>query len=613
MVSNADIGSQSLEKALNTGLLSQPKVLIVEDELVAAETIARTLRQQGFDVVGIVDSGELAIQQAALYRPDLILMDIVLRGAMDGIAAAEQICKALTCAIVYTTAYTDDSTLQRAKLTEPYGYLIKPFKPHHLKVCTEITLKKYQSIRASQAQVHLQLQTAQHQLVQLVQQDPLTKLPNWTYLQTQFEQWVNAPAPTDNRSQAVASCPALLIPIFCLSVDRLHRINHYWGHEASDRLLQAVAQRLTLLVRSQGVVARTDLNEFTIIFNPVEQDSPAIALAQNILEVVAQPFFIQGRELFVTASLGGALYPKDGKLLNQLMRCNRTTIDRLQQQGGNRHAFHQSSGPSHAIAIDPLTLETDLRYALERQELRLVYQPKVSLNTGQIIGGEALLRWQHPQGGTISPKQFIPLAEETGMIEAIGEWVLFTACHQLKTWHDSGLTQLRVAVNLSGCQLRQPHLHQRIMQILSKTQLHPQHLELELTESTLIEDVELASQRLQALKAIGVQLAIDDFGTGYSSLSLLHRFLFDILKLDRCFVRGIHFNSKNRAIATAIIAMAHQLNLKLVAEGVETNAELGFLCEQHCDEMQGYLFSRPLPAASFETLLRNDQRLQIAP
>lgn len=609
MASNAEIRSQHPEKDLDTSLHTRAKVLIVEDERIAAENIARNLRWHGYDVVGIANSGAAAIQQAELKHPDLVLMDIGLQGEIDGIAAATRIRQALNCPIIYMTASADDSTLQRAKHTEPYGYLIKPFKPHDLKVTIEIALHKSQSDRANQAQFQLQLQAAQRQLVQLIQQDPLTKLPNQISLQSQFDQWVDQATSRCNCFRTEAS---LWIPVFCLSLDRLHRINHHWGHEASDRLLQAVAHRLKALVPLQGMIARTDINEFTLVLHAVEQRGVAIELAQTLLDAMTQPFWIHGRELFVTASLGVALYPQDGKQLQRLIQCSRTMVDRLQRQGGNSYAFHPSrEQPMTSVVADQLTLETDLRYALERQELQIVYQPKISLNTGKITGGEALLRWQHPQWGLISPTQFIPLAEETGMIESIGEWVLTTACQQLKSWHDSGLSHLRVAVNLSGRQLRQPHLHRRIIQILCDTHLNPRLLELELTESILIEDVELAAQRLQALKAIGVQIAIDDFGTGYSSLSLLHRFLFDILKLDRCFVRNIHFNWKNRAIATAIISMAHQLNLKLVAEGVETDAELSFLHEHRCDEMQGYLFSRPLPASNFETLLRNDQRLQI--
>lgn len=605
MVPNAEIASQHLENALDTSLHTRTRVLIVEDELIAAENIARTLRQHGYDVVGITDSGEAAIQQSNLNQPDIVLMNIMPQGKIDGIVAAEQIRSLLGCPIIYITAYTDDSTLQRAKLTQPYGYLIKPFKPYDLKVSIEIALQRYQADRASQEQFQLQLQAAQRQLAQLIQQDPLTKLPNWISLQNQFDQLVHRMV-IPNRCTQPGS--ALLIPVFCLSVDRLHRINHHWGHAASDRLLRAVAQRLTAFVQFQGIVARTDMNEFTLVLHPVKQDSRAAELAQTVLNIITQPFLIDDRELFITASLGATLYPRDGEQLEQLVQHCRTMMDRLRQQGGNRCAFHSADVERGDVIADQLTLETDLRYALKRRELHLVYQPRVSLTTGKITGGEALLRWQHPQWGSISPTQFIPLAEEAGMIESIGEWVLTTACQQLKSWHDAGLSQLRVAVNLSGRQLRQPHLHQRILQVLCDAYLNPRSLELELTESTLIEDVELAAQRLQTLKAIGVQIAIDDFGTGYSSLSLLHRFLFDILKLDRCFVRGIHCNRKNRAIATAIISMAHQLNLKLVAEGVETDAELGFLCEQCCDEMQGYLFSRPLSAANFETLLRTDQR-----
>jgi EAL domain-containing protein (putative c-di-GMP-specific phosphodiesterase class I) len=282
-------------------------------------------------------------------------------------------------------------------------------------------------------------------------------------------------------------------------------------------------------------------------------------------------------------------------------------MDRAKQQGGDRCERYAASLDTGSA--DTLTLEAELRYAIDRQELEVHYQPKVSLETGKIIGAEALLRWYHPERGAISPAQFIPVAEESGLVQVLGEWVLETACRQTRAWQQAGLGQLRVAVNLSARQFEQPDLPERLLRVLHETGLEPQWLELELTESMLVRDVEAAIRRLRTLKALGVSVAIDDFGTGYSSLSYLQQFPFDILKIDRAFVRNLSVDAKNQAIATAILQMARQLELTTVAEGVEEAIELEFLRQRRCDEMQGYFFSRPLPSSEFERSIQTGKSL----
>ncbi len=583
------------------------KVLIVEDELVVAENIARNLSKQGYIAIDIVDTGEEAIAIARSSRPDIILMDIMLQGEIDGIDAAAIIRQELKLPVVYMTAYTDDATLERAKQTEPYGYLVKPFKPYDLKTTIEIALQKHRSDSAMQADYQAQLEQAETKLNQLTHRDLLTQLPTWSVLQTAFEQHVE-----NLRSSAFAEPPtASLIPVFCLGLDRFHRISNHWGYKVSDSLLQAITERITACIGESGIVARTDMNEFALIVNPVEYKGQAENIAQNLLKVIATPFLVNDQEIFITASIGIALYPRDADGADTLLRRSRRIMHHTQQQGGNSYRFF--SRLLRSDSIDRLALESDLHHALERQELTLHYQPKVNLRTGKVTGAEALLRWRHPKQGMVSPAVFIPIAEESGLIEPIGEWVIQTACQQMRDWQLAKLPPTKIAVNLSNCQFSQPQFHQRIRQILSQTQINPIWLELELTESTLIQDVDLAMHRLQMLKALGLQIAIDDFGTGYSSLSNLYRFPFDILKLDRSFVQDIHANPKNAAIATAIITMAHQLNLKVVAEGVETVNELAFLFEKHCDEIQGFLFSQPLPADEFAALIKSGKRMQMLP
>ena len=383
------------------------------------------------------------------------------------------------------------------------------------------------------------------------------------------------------------------------------------GYKVSDYLLQAITDRISACVGDRGMVARTDMSEFALITEPVDYKGQAESLAQDLLKAIAEPFLINEQEIFITASIGIALYPRDAEPADALLRRSRRIMHHTQQQGGNSYRFFNRLLRSDSI--DRLALESDLHHALERQELKLHYQPKVNLRTGKVTGAEALLRWQHPRQGMISPAVFIPIAEESGLIESIGEWVFLKACEQIRDWQAAGIPSIKVAVNLSSCQFRQPQFHQQLRRILTETDINPMWLELELTESTLIQDVDVAMHRLQMLKTLGLQIAIDDFGTGYSSLSNLYRFPFDILKLDRSFVQDIHANPKNAAIATAIITMAHQLNLKVVAEGVETVNELAFLFEKQCDEIQGFLFSRALPADELAALLKSGKRMSALP
>ena len=588
--------------------LPKAKVLIVEDELVVAENIARNLSKQGYTAIDIVDTGEDAISLARSTCPDIVLMDIMLQGEIDGIDAAATIRRELNLPVIYMTAYADDKTLERAKQTEPYGYLVKPFKPYDLRTTIEIALQKHRSDNAMQARYLAQLEQAETKLNQLTHRDLLTQLPTWNVLETAFEQQVAA-----IRSAAVFMEPnhQRLIPVFCLGLDRFHRISNHWGYKVSDYLLQAITDRISACVTDRGMVARTDMSEFALITEPVDYKGQAESLAQDLLKAIAEPFLINEQEIFITASIGIALYPRDAEPADALLRRSRRIMHHTQQQGGNSYRFFNRLLRSDSI--DRLALESDLHHALERQELKLHYQPKVNLRTGKVTGAEALLRWQHPRQGMISPAVFIPIAEESGLIESIGEWVFLKACEQIRDWQAAGIPSIKVAVNLSSCQFRQPQFHQQLRRILTETDINPMWLELELTESTLIQDVDVAMHRLQMLKTLGLQIAIDDFGTGYSSLSNLYRFPFDILKLDRSFVQDIHANPKNAAIATAIITMAHQLNLKVVAEGVETVNELAFLFEKQCDEIQGFLFSRALPADELAALLKSGKRMSALP
>ena len=338
-------------------------------------------------------------------------------------------------------------------------------------------------------------------------------------------------------------------------------------------------------------------------------DASAAQVAQCILDSLLEPFAIGGTGIFTTASIGISLYPSHGHEIDHLIKNAESAMSYAKKRGGNTYAFHSSD--ISTLSSADLSLETDLRYALERRQLELFYQPQVELETGKIQGAEALIRWRHPQHGLVSPAKFIPLAEENGLIVPIGEWVLRTACSQAKKWQENGFSFLQIALNLSGHLFSQQNLSERLIQVLRETALDPLSLDVEITESMLVKDVQTAISTLNELRELGIKVSIDDFGTGYSSLNYLKRFPFDTLKIDQSFIRNVQADSKSAAITIAIIEMAHSLNLKVIAEGVETEGELEFLRRHNCDGVQGYLFSRPLPVDEFQKLLFSGKRLRI--
>jgi len=442
-------------------------------------------------------------------------------------------------------------------------------------------------------------QAAAERIQYLSSYDPLTNLPNRTLFADRLGQSLIA-AHRFKRETAV----------ILLDLDRFRFINDTLGPPVGDEVLMEVARRLNLQVREGDTVGRRSGNEFGFVMSSLAQESDAIALAQRMLDAIAVPFEIKGQSLVMTASIGISVAPRNGEEADALLMCADAAL--LRAKKGGRGTFRFYSPEMDANAARRLGLEAALRHALERNELAVHYQPQISLESGNMIGMEALLRWNTPQFGPVSPAEFIPIAEETGLILPIGEWVLRTACQQTKQWLDLGLANLRVAVNLSTRQFRQPDLAGLVRQALSETRLPPGALELEITESAFIDDIDEAIAQCQALKQLGTKLSLDDFGTGYSSLAYISRFPFDKIKIDQGFVRDIIENPVNAAIATAAIVMARSLNLSVLAEGVETEAQASFLRGRRCDSMQGYLFSPALPAGQFEQLLAGNKRLALA-
>lgn len=455
---------------------------------------------------------------------------------------------------------------------------------------------------------------AESRVVTLSNFDALTGLANRSLL-------------VDRLNQAVASAQRQThkVVVVVLGLDYFKLVNESLGYSTGNELLRIIGDRLGHCIRGSDTVARLGGDEFALVLvesllgqsdgNPPhhlrhtddEAEPGTVELLQRVMQTVSTSLMLEGRELQITCSMGVSLYPRDGTDSEALLKAASAALSNAKRIGSNNFQFFTADLSAKIQAR--LALQGQLRLAVERHEFVLHYQPQVDLSSGRIVGMEALIRWNHPELGLVPPLQFIGLAEETGLIVPIGAWVIRTACAQSKAWERQGLGKLRMAVNVSVRQFAQPDLVEYIAAVLAETGLEPQSLEIELTESLVMNDVERSIDILQRLKAIGLQMSIDDFGTGYSSLAYLKRFPIDLLKIDQAFVRDIETSSDDTAIVKAIISMAHSLGIRVIAEGVETEAQCNFLRLNMCDEIQGYFFSRPVDTEHFADLLTRDQRL----
>ncbi|AEG02775.1 GGDEF domain-containing response regulator [Methylomonas methanica] len=802
------------------------RILIVEDEGIIAMDLRRQLTDFGYEVVATAFSGGQAISLAKQHKPDLVMMDIVLKGEMDGICAAQAIKDALQIPVIFLTAYSDPATLRRAKTTGAYGYLIKPFRPDELHASIEVALYKHQlerklkqseqwfgktlhcisdsviatdaegrirfmnpaaetvvdqrleqvrdtpignlvtlldesdrkvienpvlktlrnlevtqldcatllvnqsgveipvddgaapildddgsvlgavlvfrdisarrqmenMLRESEERFHsafdlaaigmalialdggflqvnhaicdifgyseaellkTKLQTLTHrnqqghelshhlkqlladelptfqievecfhkiagqlvwtllsaslvrnpegepqyfivqiqnitnrkhaeqQLIYLATHDPLTGLLNREHFHSHLTQALSTVQRHDTK-----------LALLYLDLDRFKLINDTLGHRLGDLLLQAVSERLRSSVRANDILARLGGDEFLVLLSDITQIGDVARITQKTIELLTQPFALEGNDLVITASVGISIYPDDGKDSHTLLMNADAAMYLAKERGKNNYQFYTLEMTERSM--ERLTIERGLRHALVHDELRLHYQPQVDTDSGLIIGAEALLRWHHPEWGLVYPDRFIAVAEETGLIVPIGAWVLHTACLQAKTWLEQKGPFKCVAVNVSPRQFVESNLFETIKQTLAETGLPPDALELEITESAVMQDPENTLRVLQQLQALGVRLSIDDFGTGYSSLTYLRRFPVQSVKIDRSFVMDLPNDEGSKTLVRAIIALAHELKLHVVAEGVETDAQFSFLKTQQCDALQGYMFSKPL-------------------
>lgn len=435
-----------------------------------------------------------------------------------------------------------------------------------------------------------EIRNATAQLQFLNNHDRLTCLPNRALLADRLQQAIEAARPGQRQ-----------LGVLLLNVDRLKRVNEGIGHDAGDQLLREVALRLQARLQPGDTLARLGSDEFVMLLTRVDDADDINACAQQLLELVAQPFQVAGHELTVTASIGIALHPVDGATPGELIKNADTALSHVKE--GGRNSFRYFTGQMNIRAMHWMSLEHRLRGALARNELLLHYQPQMALGGDTLCGAEALIRWHSAELGNVSPSEFIPMAEDTGLILPIGEWVIRTACTQARAWQDAGLAPVRIAVNVSAHQFMAGNVADLVRAALAASALAPRWLAVELTESVLMKEASIAMRQIAELRAMGVIVALDDFGTGFSSLSYLSRFALDKIKIDQALVRHITTDPKSAAIASATIGLAHGLGLSVVAEGVETADQLGFLRAAHCDEIQGYWYGRPMPAEQLARLL----------
>lgn len=543
-------------------------VLLVEDNPGDAKLVKEELDEAspGDFSLHHVERLEDAVRKLKENSFDVVLIDLSLSDAQGMGTVARVSSEFPNTPIVVLSGLYDEKLAVQAVQVGAQDYLVKGQGDGNL-----LTRSLRYAIERKQVE---------ERLAYLAQYDHLTGLANRTLFK-------------DRLSQALARAERnqQLIALLFLDLDNFKVINDTLGHDAGDIVLKAVAERLRKCVRRSDTVARFGGDEFTIILEGLTSNDSPVTVAQKIINCLAPPFHVGDREVFITTSIGITLYPLDADNPRDLLKFADRSMYQAKKQGCNNYQFYAAE--MNVRATERLTFRSNLHHALDRKEFLIHYQPLMNLRSGKIIGLEALLRWRLPNYGLLYPARFLDLAEETELIVPIGEWVLKTACSQTRSWFDQGLPQVRISVNLSARQFRQNNLVDVIERTLREVDLAPEHLELELTEGTLMEHTESSSTTLMRLKDMGVRISIDDFGTGYSSLSYLRKFPIDTLKIDQTFIQDLTNNPEDAAISHAIIAMAHSLRLDVIAEGVETLEQLAILYAQGCDAAQGYYLGKP--------------------
>jgi diguanylate cyclase (GGDEF)-like protein len=572
-------------KQMSTKLIKT--ILLVEDNAGDARLIREMLNEQGSRDTELthVDCMSAAEKHLAEHAVDIILLDLGLPDAQGLEAIRRAHAAAPGVPLVVLTGLDDESLAVQALQQGAQDYLINgQIETRGLLRVLRYAIERKTMERAALAMSRQMAHSAEH--------DFLTGLPNRMLLNDRVGQAI-----------ALATRHMKKVAVLFLDLDGFKHINDSLGHPIGDKLLQSIAKRLVDSIRGSDSVSRQGGDEFVVLLLDLDQAEDAVVTARRLLQAVAQPHSIDQHDLHVTASIGVSVYPDDGLDADTLIKNADTAMYQAKENG--RRSFQFFKPAMNVRAVERQFIEEGLQRALERQEFVLHYQPKVNLMTGAITGAEALIRWTHPTRGPISPAQFIPVAEDCGLILPIGAWVLREACEQARAWTDAGLPVTSVAVNVSAMQFRDKNFLDHLFVILGKTGLDPSSLELELTESVLMKHAASTTTILQTLRESGIRVAVDDFGTGYSSLSYLRKFSVDAVKIDQSFVRQISVAGEDTTIVKAVIGMARGLKLRVIAEGVETLEELVFLRAYRCDEAQGYYFSRPVLPQQFALLLRN--------
>jgi diguanylate cyclase (GGDEF)-like protein/PAS domain S-box-containing protein len=683
------------------------RVFLVEDEIIVAMDIRQRLETLGYQVVGHAVTGEEAIRKISELIPDLILMDIKLRGVMDGVDTATKIRDFSDVPIIYLTAFADDNTVARARLTGAFGYLIKPFEDRELHSNIEMALHKHtleRKLRESEERYALAAEAANDGLWDWnLQTGEIYYSPRWismlgldgAEMSSRIDEWTGRIHPDDldrvlldldthfkgvskhveceyrmrckdgdyhwmlcrglakkdttgkayriAGSQSDISCRKQMeeqlvqkalyddltgfpnrtlfvdrlgvaceraksqadayAAILFLDIDHFKMINESLGHEIGNQLLRMIAQRLKSCVRPGDTIGRFGGDEFVILCDGIHQEEKAILVAESLLDELKKPFLLANQEIFSSVSIGIILTTKKSNAID-ILRDAETAMYMAKQNGRSRHVVFTPHMREQMVAR--LKLENELRRALDNHEFRVFYQPIFSISKRRMTGVEALVRWQHPTRGLLLPVEFIQSVEETGLIVPLGEWILRTACKQAKHWHDIGREDMQLSVNLSACQFREHNLAEIVNEALKESGLPSNYLELEITETVAMQDMDLTLRTLSEFNRLGVLISIDDFGSGYSSLDHLKLFPANTLKIDRSFVRDL--KPDDLTIVQAMINLAHQLKLTVVAEGVESNEQLILLTNLNCDRVQGFLFGKGVPPEAMIESLSEDKQ-----
>lgn len=575
---------------------SPVEILIADDEEAMRRLMREALVKTGFSVVE-AKNGEEALAKFRHNRPDAVFLDARLSdtGGLNVCRSIRRMPGGEHVPILMLAQSGEEDLIPRAFeegatdfISGPLDGAVLGYRARYLLRTAQVSRELRQRLKRLETEAGAGEDGAR--LNYLAYHDALTGLPNRLLFQDRFQHAV-AKARRSGRKVAV----------LFLDLDQFKRINDSLGHDIGDQLLRKVAERIRGSAREEDTLARFGGDEFVLLLEDVPQADTAGIVANKVLSALAQTFEVGGLQLYATASIGIGIYPDNGESMEELLRCADIAMYRAKELGRNTLQFYTPD--LNARARDTLYLESGLRQALTKEELELYYQPQFDLTSGRMIGAEALLRWNHPERGLLLPAAFLPLAEETGLIFAISDWILQTVCAQNKAWQAGGFPHLVVAVNITPRMFTQRELPRMVERALISSGLEARFLELEVTESMILHNVAAATQTLEELSRLGVNLAIDDFGSGYSSASSLRRLPIGKLKIDRLFVKDLVGNPKDASTAASVIALAQSMNLGVIAEGVETEEQLRFLKSKGCSQGQGFLFSRPLAEAQFTRLL----------